>query len=131
MLRDPKMTRLLIDAMNVIGCRPDGWWRDRHGALERLVTQLERWSNGSGKPVTVVLEQPPVSPLPSSAIEIVWAPRPGPNSADAEIVRQLCGADDPARIRVVTSDRNLADQVRRLGATVEPARSFRRQLEAA
>jgi len=116
--------------MNVIGCRPDGWWRDRRGALERLVGQVERWSSRSGNPVTVVLEQPPFSPIPSNTVEIAWAPEPGPDAADAEIVRQLRDADDPARIRVVTSDRGLADQVRLLGGTVEPSRSFRRRLEA-
>jgi hypothetical protein len=38
--------------------------------------------------------------------------------------------DDPGRIRVVTSDRRLADRVHQLGGKVEPARSFRRRLEA-
>jgi hypothetical protein len=116
--------------MNVVGCRPDGWWRDRRGALERLVEQVDRWSSTSGEAVTVVLEQAPFSPIPSDTVEIAWAPEPGPNAADAEIVRQLRAADDPARVRVVTSDRRLADQVRRLGGTVEPSRSFRRRLEA-
>ena len=36
--------RWLIDGMNVIGTRPDAWWKDRHGAMVRLVDQLERWS---------------------------------------------------------------------------------------
>lgn len=115
--------------MNVVGCRPDGWWKDRSGALERLVKQVELWSMGSEDPVTVVLEQPPFSPIPSNTVEISWAPEPGPNAADAEIVRQLRDADDPARTRVVTSDRALAHQVRVLGGTVEPSRSFRRRLE--
>ncbi|MGE5857760.1 MAG: RNA-binding protein, partial [Solirubrobacterales bacterium] len=35
--------RWLVDAMNVIGSRPDGWWKDRHAAMLRLVDQLERW----------------------------------------------------------------------------------------
>jgi hypothetical protein len=124
------VTHLLIDAMNVIGCRPDGWWRDRRGALERLVRQVERWSSGSGDPVTVVLEQPPFSPLPANTVEISWAPEAGPNAADDEIVRRLRDADDPARVRVVTSDRGLADRVRLLGGTVEPSRSFRRRLDS-
>lgn len=34
------MTLLLIDAANVVGSRPDGWWRDRAGATERLLTRL-------------------------------------------------------------------------------------------
>jgi hypothetical protein len=120
----------LVDAMNVIGCRPDGWWRDRHGALERLVGQVERWSSWSGERATVVLEQRPAAPIPSSAVEVAWAPEPGPNAADAEIVRRLRRAEEPASVRVITSDRGLAKQVRLLGGTVEPSSAFRRRLEA-
>ncbi|MBM3141325.1 MAG: NTP pyrophosphohydrolase, partial [Chloroflexi bacterium] len=36
------MGRLIVDAMNVIGSRPDGWWRDRPGAARRLVRALAR-----------------------------------------------------------------------------------------
>jgi len=32
---------LVVDAANVIGSRPDGWWRDRAGAAERLLMSLE------------------------------------------------------------------------------------------
>ena len=34
------MTVLLVDAANVVGARPDGWWRDRAGATERLLGRL-------------------------------------------------------------------------------------------
>ncbi|TFV62140.1 UNVERIFIED_ORG: hypothetical protein E4P37_17755 [Bacillus sp. AZ43] len=34
------MTVLLVDAANVVGSRPDGWWRDRAGAAARLLTRL-------------------------------------------------------------------------------------------
>ena len=36
--------RWIVDAMNVIGSRPDGWWKNRRGAMVRLVEQLERWA---------------------------------------------------------------------------------------
>ena len=49
----------VIDAMNVIGVQPDGWWRDRRAAIERLVGQLDRWATEADERVTVVLEQPP------------------------------------------------------------------------
>ncbi len=121
----------MVDAMNVVGCRPDGWWRDRRGALERLVAQLDRWVSQIGEPVTVVLEQRPVPPIRADAVEIAWGSQRGPDSADEEIVGRLRRTDDPTRFRVVTSDRGLADRARRLGATVEPARAFRRRLERA
>ena len=37
----PNSRRLIVDGMNVIGSRPDGWWRDRPGAMRRLVEKLE------------------------------------------------------------------------------------------
>jgi hypothetical protein len=34
----------IVDAMNVIGSRPDGWWRDRRAAMEALISDLDRWA---------------------------------------------------------------------------------------
>ena len=117
--------------MNVIGTRPDRWWKDRHGAMVRLVDQLERWVAATGEDVTVVFERPPSPPISSPLVEVAHAPRPRRDSADDEIVRLLREGTADERVRVVTSDRALADQARFLGATVEPAESFRRQIEEA
>jgi predicted RNA-binding protein with PIN domain len=121
--------RWLVDGMNVIGTRPDAWWKDRHAAMVRLVDLLERWVAASGEDVTVVFERPPSPPITSPVVEVAHAPRPRPDSADDEIVRRLAADPEPAQVRVVTSDRWLADRVRAAGATVEPAESFRRRLE--
>ena len=122
--------RWLVDGMNVIGTRPDAWWRDRHGAMVRLVDLLERWAAGESDEVTVVFEKPPSPPISSPVIEVAHAPRPRANAADDEIVRRVQRAAEPAAIRVVTSDRWLADTVRARGATVEPAESFRSRLDS-
>jgi predicted RNA-binding protein with PIN domain len=121
--------RLLVDAMNVIGSRPDGWWRDRHAAMVRLVDQLERWAQGSGDEVTVVFEGEPEPPITSQLIEVVSAPRPTRNAADDEIVRLLQSDPEPSEVSVVTSDKALVERVRELGAAAEPASAFRRRLE--
>ncbi|HSD24987.1 MAG TPA: NYN domain-containing protein [Solirubrobacterales bacterium] len=123
--------RWMVDAMNVIGSNPDGWWKDRHAAMVRLVDQLERFAAATGDDVTVVFERPPKPPITSPVVEIAHAPRPRPNAADDEIVRRLREDPDPEGIRVVTSDHALADQARFLNATVEPAEAFRRQIESA
>jgi predicted RNA-binding protein with PIN domain len=120
----------LVDGMNVIGTRPDAWWKDRHAAMVRLVDVLERWVAASGEDVTVVFEQPPSPPISSPVIEVAYAPRPRRDSADDEIVRRLAADADPARVRVVTSDRWLADRARAAGATVEASESFRTRVEA-
>jgi hypothetical protein len=115
--------------MNVIGTRPDAWWKDRHGAMVRLVDLLERWVAADGEDVVVVFEQPPRPPITSTVIEVAHAPRPRRDSADDEIVRRLSAEPDPGKVRVATSDRWLADRVRAVGATVEPAESFRARIE--
>src|SRR5207245_7329126 len=124
------LVRWLIDGMNVIGTRPDAWWRDRHAAMVRLVDLLERWAAANAEDVTVVFEQPPSPPIASTVIEVAHAPRPRRDSADDEIVRRLAAVGDPGAIRVVTSDRWLADRVRATGATVQAADAFRALLEA-
>jgi predicted RNA-binding protein with PIN domain len=122
--------RYLIDGMNVIGTRPDAWWKDRHAAMVRLVHQLESWVAVTGEDVTVVFEQPPSPPISSTVIEVAHAPRPRRDSADDEIVRRVAADTEPGAIRVITSDGWLADRVHAAGATVQPADSFRTQLEA-
>ena len=120
----------VIDVMNVIGSRPDGWWRDRPAAIERLLAEVDRWALENGQRVTAVLEQPPSSPIPAQQVEIVWAPRASPNSADQEIVRRLPSWLVVGAVTVVTSDRELAEKAGSLGAAVAPATAFRRQLES-
>ena len=121
--------RWLIDGMNVIGTRPDGWWRDRDAAMLRLVDMLERWAAGAGEDVTVVFERKPSPPIRSTVIDVLHAPKPKANAADDEIVRLVRAAPDPAAIRVVTSDRWLADQARAAGASIEGSDAFRTRLE--
>jgi hypothetical protein len=129
----------VVDAMNVIGSRPDGWWHDRIGAIEHLVARLDRWAVTHDERVTAMLESPPQRLPDVERVAVEWAPRAGANSADAEIVRRLPdwlaeggdgGAAEAAEVVVVTSDRDLAAQVREAGAAVEPSRPFRDALDA-
>jgi predicted RNA-binding protein with PIN domain len=123
--------RWLIDGMNVIGTRPDAWWRDRHAAMVRLVDMLERWVAVSGEEVTVVFEKPPSPPIRSSVIAVKHAPRPRRDAADDEIVRLLLADPEPGTVRVVTSDLWLTDRVHAAGASVEASAPFRALIEDA
>lgn len=117
------MTRLIVDGMNVIGSRPDGWWRDRRGAMRRLVDELE----GLDEPVTVVLDGMSFD-IPAERVDVRFASRRGPNAADDDIVRLVAEHADPASLTVVTSDADLERRVREHGASVEGAGSFRSKL---
>jgi predicted RNA-binding protein with PIN domain len=117
--------RWIVDGMNVIGCRPDGWWKDRGDAMVTLVDRLDRWASAQGDTVTVVFERPPSTALTSTVIEIAHAPKAAANSADDEIVRLVQADTRPDAIRVVTSDRALTNRVQSLGASVYRAESFR------
>ena len=119
----------MIDASNVIGSRPDGWWRDREGAARRLIEELREFAAG-GEDVVVVLDAgPPEWAGRDGSLEVAIAPRRGRDAADDEIARRLDADPDPASIRVVTSDAALAARARERGAEVEGAGSFRRRLD--
>lgn len=115
--------------MNVIGTRPDAWWRDRHAAMTKLVDMLERFSAATGDDVTVVFEQPPRPPIRSPVICIAHAPKAKRDSADHEIVRILLADPAPGEFRVVTSDSLLAARAWGAGASVESSAPFRALIE--
>ena len=120
--------RWFIDAMNVIGSRPDGWWRDREGAVRRLVGEVRAWAES--EPVTVVLDAGPDDLLGTEgAVTVVRASRRGRNAADDEIVRLVERDHEPGALKVVTSDAELARRVASLGAAVTGASGFRRSLD--
>ena len=129
---DDLTMRWYVDGMNVIGTRPDGWWRaDRDAAMLRLVDLLERWAATEGEDVTVVFERKPSPPIRSTVIEVAHAPSPRRDAADDEIVRRLAAEPDIRDIRVVTSDRWLSDRASAAGATVVGAETFRDRIESA
>jgi predicted RNA-binding protein with PIN domain len=123
--------RALVDGMNLIGSRPDRWWNDRDGAVHRLVGELDRFAAATGEDVTVVFDRrpPDLEPGRHGSVEVAFASRRGRNAADHEIVAMVAGDADPGGIRVVTSDRQLAERVRGLGATVEGSGRFRRRVD--
>jgi predicted RNA-binding protein with PIN domain len=123
------MARWLVDGLNVIGSRADGWWRDRRGAMRRLARALDDFARTTGEPVTVVFDGAPHD-VPAERVDVRFARRRGPDAADEDIVALVAADDDPATLRVVTSDGALAGQVAAAGAQVVGAGAFRRRLDA-
>lgn len=109
---------LIVDGANVVGSVPDGWWRDRRGAAERLRSRLESVAVGGleGLPgpleVVLVVEGRARGVEASEHVRVVDASAVG----DDTIVDVVAEAD-PHRDRiVVTADRELRARVARLGA---------------
>lgn len=117
----------VVDGNNVMGSRPDGWWKDRAGAAKRLVAQLGEWAERDDREVLVIfdgaeppdLEQPP-------RVEVRFARRSGRDAADDDIAAFVADHDGP--VTVVTSDRELARRVREHGAEVTGARELLERL---
>ena len=123
--------RLVIDGMNVIGSRPDGWWRDRDGAVRRLLADLQGLAGSGDDYVTLVLDGRPLHDIPEATYEgvrVVYASRSGRDAADDRIVELVCDEAEPTALTVVTSDRALAARVSDLGATVSGAGALLRRL---
>lgn len=126
-------SHLVVDGMNVIGSRPDGWWRDRAGAARRLHARCARLVADSDDAVTLVLDGRPTSELPEGVhddVAVVYARRGGRDAADDRIVELVDADPDPGGLTVVTSDRELARRVRELGAYVIGAGDLLRRLDA-
>jgi aminoglycoside phosphotransferase (APT) family kinase protein len=120
--------RWIVDASNVFGARPDGWWRDRPRALSRLFDEIVRWRAETGDGVTVVADGHPSALMPEGTlygVEVRYAHSSARDAADDEIVRIVgTGGTTAEHLTVVTSDRGLADRVRPHGVAVEGAGRF-------
>jgi predicted RNA-binding protein with PIN domain len=120
---------LVVDGNNVMGSRPDGWWRDRAGATRRLVAQLGEWATAAERDVLVVFDgAPPAGLVAPPRVEVRFARRSGRDAADDDIAAFVAADAAPERLRVVTSDAELARRVRAHGARVVGARELLDQL---
>lgn len=104
---------LLVDAANVVGSRPDGWWRDRAGAARRLVDEL-RAATADGRlpaPVVVVLEgaaRQGADEEIAGGVSVVHAPGSGDDTIE-RLARLAGDADRP--VVLVSADRGLRRRV--------------------
>ena len=122
---------LVVDAANVIGARPDGWWRDRAAAAQRLLTALSRKVSDDESEVVVVLEgaaRKGAEPGAAAGLQVVHAPASG-DDAIVDIVADAIGSSDARPVTVVTADRGLRDRVTALGATTMGPRTLWDQLD--
>jgi predicted RNA-binding protein with PIN domain len=112
---------LVVDGANVVGSRPDGWWRDRAGAAARLHGRLAV-ADTSYDEIVLVLEGQAKGGVPQGRdvhLRTVHARRDG-DSAITDEARTLRAQD--AEVVVVTADRGLQLRVEALGCrTMSPS----------
>jgi predicted RNA-binding protein with PIN domain len=119
----------IVDGNNVMGARPDGWWRDRRGAQRRLVERLEAFAEARDVPVTVIFDGRPHDAGGGLRVSVGFARRAGPDAADDDVAALVERHPEPETVVVATSDAALADRVRAAGARVVGAGAFLRELE--
>jgi hypothetical protein len=123
-MADP--TLVVVDAANVVGSVPDGWWRDRAGAAQRLRDSLVAVARDG------IAEAPPpvelVLVVEGAARGVVGVPDvrvvPATGSGDDTIVALVRDRAEDRDCLVVTSDRGLRERVTRLGARVVGPRAL-------
>jgi predicted RNA-binding protein with PIN domain len=112
---------LVVDGANVVGSRPDGWWRDRAGAAARLHGRLSV-ADTSYDEIVLVLEGQAKGGVPRGRdghLRTVHASRDG----DSTIVKEARDAQEKGHdVVVITADRALAQRVESLGCrTMSPS----------
>ena len=123
---------VVVDAANVVGSVPDGWWRDRAGAASRLLERLSTL-NGAGIPAAA-LGLPEHTWFPEWAVVVEGAARGVESTPGVGVVRAEASGDDAIvaeakrlvalerTVTVVTSDRELGERVTDAGATARGSR---------
>ncbi|MFD9029980.1 NTP pyrophosphohydrolase [Streptomyces sp. NPDC059567] len=110
---DRELPLLIVDGANVVGSRPDGWWRDRRAAAERLRDRLAAGGGPEGGPFEIVLvvegRARGVESVPGVRVE------EAPGSGD-DLIVELAGNANGRPCLVVTADRELRRRVGEHGA---------------
>ncbi|MER6677016.1 PIN domain-containing protein [Streptomyces sp. NPDC000983] len=115
---------VIVDGANVVGSVPDGWWRDRRGAAERLRDRLAADGvPGRPGPVEIVLVVEGAARGVGSVEGVRVESAPG--SGDDHMVALVAGRTPGRACLVVTADRELRRRVTELGAEVAGPRTVR------
>lgn len=139
---------IVVDAANVIGAVPDGWWKDRRAAAERLRDRIGRLARSDNGVRAGILDLPEtrVSGLDRAypdwivvvegvargidgapGLAVVSAAELGDDAIVAETARLRAGG---GAVTVVTSDAELRTRVESLGAATRGAQQLLRLLPA-
>ena len=128
----PMKRTVFVDGNNVMGSRPNGWWRNRAAAAERLVAEVAPLTRSSDDAWTIVFDgsAPPGMASPHERLAVVYAGHARRDGADDRIVELVEALPDPVAALVYTSDSALRARVHALGAEVAGARALLDEIAA-
>ena len=106
---------LVVDAANVVGSRPDGWWKDRAGAAQRLHEQLMLGDTGYDD-VVLVLEGRAKGGVKAGRDGHVRTVHAKGHGDDTILEQARAAVERGGRVAVVTADRMLQARVQGAGA---------------
>ncbi|MEV1131148.1 hypothetical protein [Agromyces sp. NPDC049794] len=111
-----RLVTVVVDVANVMGSRPDGWWKDRPGAATRLLAGLpglvdQDVAGPDGEALRIariiaVVEGAAKAATAPDGVDVVQAPTDGDSSIVAAADEALADGSG-ARVLVVTADRGL------------------------
>ncbi|MEU6829971.1 NYN domain-containing protein [Nocardia beijingensis] len=115
---------IVVDAANVVGSRPDGWWRDRAGAARRLLERMTGLAERLAERAEVIVVLEGAAKAAADAADpdaggprVVLADGSG-DDAIVGVVAEARAQDGGRPITVVTADRGLRKRVAAFGAEV-------------
>ncbi len=108
---------LVVDAANVVGSRPDGWWKDRAGAARRLHERL-LVADTSYDEVVLVVEGAAKAGVRAGRDGHVRTVHAKGHGDDTIVEQARAAAERGDRVAVVTADRMLQARVQGVGAVV-------------
>ncbi len=112
------MEVVIVDGADVVGSRPDGWWRDRAGAARQLHDQLSATDVADQDEIVLVLEGDARRGRRAGQeghVRTLHAARSGDDAIVDEVKSQVA-LDEGRGVTVVTADRALRDRVEAAGA---------------
>ena len=123
-------SRVFVDGNNVMGSRPDGWWRDRADAARRLVADIIPLATRHGGAWTIVFDgkEPPAMPPSPDCLTAIHTGHRHRDGADDHIEELVREHPDRAALLVYTSDAKLRNRVKALGAQVMGSGTLLRQI---
>ena len=124
--------RVFVDGNNVMGSRPDGWWRDRAEAARRLIAEITPLALDHSGVWTIVFDgQVPSGMAPSQeCLTVVHTGHGRRDGADDRIVELVDALPEQSTSLVYTSDAELRARVGALGAQVAGARALLKEIAA-